>query len=122
MTAENALHTFFSGFGIPAYERCRVPVGAELPYLTYDVKLASFGDQPVGLTVELWYRTEDNSVPNAKARQLGAAVGRGGVLLPCDGGGIWLKKGEPFCQSISDPTDARLNRRYINITAEYITE
>ena len=121
MTKSQALYAFFSGFGIPAYERSRVPESATYPYLTYDYKDAELGELPVALTVDIYYITESNDEPDAKAAAMAAAVGRGGVTLPCDCGCIWLKRGSPFCQALRDPIDRRINRRYINITAEFLT-
>lgn len=121
MTKGEALYGFFSGFGIPAYEVNRVPVEAEFPYLTYDAKTAAFGEPPVSLTVNLWFHTEDNTVPDAKADEIGQRLGRGGAIIRCADGAVWLRRGEPFYQALNDPTDSRINRRFINITAEFIT-
>ncbi len=122
MTKEAALKQFFSGFGIQAYTSTAVPKDVEFPYLTYEVITSAFEDGEVGLTVNLWYFTSGESEPNAKARELSEAIGHGGKILPCDGGYIWLKRGSPWCQSLTDETDHGIKRRYINVTAEYMTE
>lgn len=122
ITKEVALKQFFSGFGIPAYPSTAVPKDVIFPYLTYEVILSAFEDFPVSLTVNLWYFTTSESLPNAKARELSSAIGRGGKVLPCDGGYIWLKRGSPWCQSLTDETDVNIKRRYINMTVEYLTE
>ena len=44
-----------------------------------------------------------------------------GATIPCDGGFIWLKRGSPWCQNLQDDTDQNIKRRYINVTAEYMT-
>jgi len=122
MTKEAALKQFFSSFGIAAYPSTAVPKDVVFPYLTYEVITSDWGGEPVGLTVNLWYYTTQEGPPNAKARELSKAIGMGGKLLPCDGGYIWLKRGSPWCQSISDETSINIKRRYINVTAEYLTE
>lgn len=123
MTKEAVLKQFFSGFGIAAYPSTAVPDDVQFPYLTYDVITSAFQEEPVSLTVNLWYFTTQEGVPNAKARELSEAIGRGGKLLPCDGNGyIWLKRGSPWCQSLTDETSPNIKRRYINVTAEYLTE
>ncbi len=123
MTKEAVLKQFFSGFGISAYPSTAVPDDVQFPYLTYDVITSAFQEEPVSLTVNLWYFTTQEGVPNAKARELSEAIGRGGKLLPCDGNGyIWLKRGSPWCQSLTDETSPNIKRRYINVTAEYMTE
>jgi len=58
---------------------------------------------------------------NDKAEELSAAIGYGGKVLPCDGGYIWIKRGSPWCQNITDDSDKLIKRRYINVTAEYLT-
>lgn len=121
MTKTAALYQFFAGFGIPAYAATAVPDDAKLPYLTYTAPVSAFEEGPVSLTVNLWYRTTSEAVPNAKSEELSHAIGRGGVRLRCDGGYIWLLRGSPFSQPVSDTTDSAIKRRYINITAEYMT-
>lgn len=127
MTKESALKEFFGGFGIPAYTSTSVvnENGEEdvtFPYLTYDVITDVWDGGEVGLTVNLWYRTESEAIPNAKARELSEAIGMGGKIIHCDGGYIRLKRGSPWCQSLRDDTDQIIKRRYINITARYYTE
>ena len=122
MTKEAALKQFFSGFGIAAYPSTAGPNDVVFPYLTYEVITSAFDDGETGLTVNLWYFTTQESLPNAKARELSEAIGRGGIVLPCDGGYIRLIRGTPWCQSLSDETDRNIKRRYINVTARYYTE
>lgn len=121
MTKAAALHQFFSGFGVPAYAASSVPDDAVLPYLTYELVTNAWDGGEVGLTVNLWFHTESEAIPNAKAQELSEAIGLGGKILPCDGGYIWLKRGSPWCQSLSDETSPTIKRRYINVTAEYLT-
>lgn len=122
MTKEAALKRFFGGFDIAAYPSTSVPNDAVFPYLVYDFPIDAFDGGEVSGTVNLWYFTTQEVPPNAKARELSEAIGRGGKLLPCDDGYIWLKRGTPWCQSLSDDTDKNIKRRYINVTAEYLTE
>ncbi len=121
MTKEAALKSFFSGFGISAYPSTAVPDDVIFPYLTYEVITSAFDGEPVGVTVNLWYFTTQEGPPNAKARELSEAISLGGKVLPCDGGYIWLKRGSPWCQSLTDETSKNIKRRYINVTAEYLT-
>ena len=122
MTKEAALKQFFSGFGLSAYPATAVPNDVIFPYLTYEVITSAWDGGEVGLTVNLWYFTTQESPPNAKVREISEAIGPGGKLLPCDGGYIWLKRGTPWCQSLSDETSPTIKRRYINVTAEYLTK
>ncbi len=122
MTKAAALHQFFSSFGMTAYTSTSVPEDAIFPYLTYELITSAWEGGEVGLTVNLWFYTESEAIPNAKAEELSRAIGLGGKILPCDGGCIWLKRGSPWCQSLSDETSPTIKRRYINVTAEYLTQ
>ena len=121
MTKEQALHTFFNSFDIVGHRLTAVPDDVIFPYLTYDAPISSFGEDPVSITANLYYYTESEAEPDAKAEEIRQRIGMGGVVIPCDGGGIWLKWGSPWCQSLVDDTDATIKRRYMNITAEYLT-
>ena len=124
MTKASALYNFFSSFGIEAYEETLVPTGDEapkFPYLTYQLITDSF-DNEVIIPVSLWYRSEASLLAiNTKTEEISQRIGRGGVFLDCDGGKIWIKRGSPFAQTMSDPEDNTIRRKYINITAEFLT-
>ena len=121
MTPEEAVFRFLGRFGIPAYPTSSTPDEAPMPYLTYSLPETGWGGEEVSMQVDVWYRTESEKEPNAKARELFEAIGLGGVLLPCDGGGMWLKRGNPWCQAVTDGSgDDKVKRRYINIDIEYM--
>lgn len=124
MTKASALYNFFSSFGIEAYDETLVPTGDEapkFPYLTYQLITDSF-DNEVLIPVSLWYRSEASLLAlNTKTEEISQRIGRGGVFLDCDGGKIWIKRGSPFAQTMSDPEDNTIRRKYINITAEFLT-
>lgn len=124
MTKASALYNFFSSFGIDAYEETLVPTGEEapkFPYLTYQLITDSF-DNEVLIPVSLWYRSEASLLAlNSKTEEISQRIGRGGVFLDCDGGKIWIKRGSPFAQTMSDSEDNTIRRKYINITAEFLT-
>ncbi len=122
MTKAAALHQFFSSFGIPAYVSTNVPDNAGFPRLTYDLITSSWEESPVSLTVNLWYLTESEAIPNAKAQELSEAIGMGGKIIRCDDGAIWIRRGAPWCQSVVDESNSLIKRRYINVTAEYLTQ
>ena len=121
MSKASALYSWFSGFGITAYEESNVKSNPTFPYLTYTYATGDFDSVEVPIVVNLWYRTESNVTIDAKAEQIYDAIGRGGVMIPVSNGAIWLKRGSPFSQAIAEPSDANIRRRYINITAEFLT-
>lgn len=121
MTKEQALHKFFNSFDIIGYRTTSVPDDVIFPYLTYDAPISSFEEDPVSITANLYFYTESEADPDAKAEEIRQAIGTRGALLSCDGGYIWLKWGSPWCQSLVDDTNKNIKRRYMNITAEYLT-
>lgn len=121
MTPEAAIFSLLGELGVPAYAATSVPDDAEYPYTTVEMAVGSFRDGEVSLPVGLWYYGDSESEPNAGARALAAVVGPGGRVLPCDGGAVWVKRGTPFSQSMGDAADDKIKRRYVNLTAEFIT-
>lgn len=118
MNKTQALEKFFNSFGIPAYPVTSVPTTETFPYMTYEAVTGFWGNQS-GITVNLWYYTESEALPNAKAEEIGSAIGDGGVMLPYDGGAIWVRRGDPWCQPIEDE-EKNIKRRYLNVTAEFL--
>lgn len=121
MTKDKALQAWFEQF-LAAYPASNVPDDVTFPYMTYELITGAFDSGEIGLTVNLWYYTESEAVPNAKAQEMAEAIGMGGTVIPCDGGYIWLKRGSPWCQTIAEEEEPNIKRRYINITVEYLTK
>ena len=121
MTKAAAIYQFWNSFGLTAYEENTVPDDAAFPYITYQLVTDSF-DYEIPLTASIWYRSESWTAINAKAEEVSQKISRGGKIIPCDGGAIWLKRGQPFAQSMGDESDNLIKRKYLNITAEFFTE
>lgn len=120
MTKNKALYAWLNQF-MPFYRDSAVPSDVTLPFGTYEYVEDSWGGGEVSMTVNLWFYTTSESVPDEKAQELSERIGYGGAMVPCDGGYIWLKRGSPFCRSVKDEKDGNIKRRYINLTAEYLT-
>ena len=120
MTKAAATYQFWSGFGLTAYEENTVPTDAVFPYVTYQLVTDSF-DREVDSTASLWYRGESWTVINAKTEEISAHIGLGGKIIKCDGGRIWIKRGQPFTQNMGDENDDLIKRKYLNLTIEYLT-
>lgn len=116
-----ALHEFFSGFGVPAYVYTSVPLEATYPRLTYEPVFGSFDGGPVSIAVNLWYRTESERIPNAKADEIFKYIGRGGRQIACDDGMIWINRDESGWTSRLDPDDSMIKRRYMLMMVQYNT-
>lgn len=121
MTKDKALYAWFNNL-MPFYPASSVPGDVVFPYGTYELITDSLYGGEVGLTVNLWFYTESEADPNDKAQEFAQYIGMGGAVIPCDEGYIWIKRGTPWSQSLADESDAKIKRRYINVTAEYLTE
>ena len=120
MTKAAAIYQFWSSFGLTAYEENTVPDDADFPYITYQLVTDSF-DRELAATASIWYRSESWTGINAKTEEISQKISRGGKIISCDGGAIWLKRGQPFAQNMRDESDDLIKRKYLNITAEFIT-
>ena len=120
MTKAAAIYQFWSSFGLTAYEENTVPDDAVFPYITYQLVTDSF-DREIPLSASLWYRSESWTAINAKTEEISQKISRGGKIVSCDGGAIWLKRGQPFAQNMRDESDDLIKRKYLNITAEFMT-
>ena len=120
MTKAAPIYQFWNSFGLTAYEENSVPDDATFPYITYQLVTDSF-DREIPLTASIWYRSESWTGINAKTEEISQKISRGGKIIACDGGAIWLKRGQPFAQNMGDESDDLIKRKYINITAEFMT-
>lgn len=122
MTKSAAIHAFFNGF-LPAYPSASVPTSGErmpaFPYLTYGL-LTDSDFSVLTLTASLWYRTESWLEINAKTEEISTSIGRGKVL-ECDDGGLIVRKGSPFAQSMGDESDDMIKRKIINFEFTFVT-
>lgn len=120
MNKEQAIHSFWSGFGLEAYDENQVPADAMMPYITYSVSTSSL-DSPVQLHGSLWYHSTSWRDISLKSQEIAAAIGYGHKIIKLDDGYLYITKGTPFAQRMSDPADANIRRIYINLTVEFLT-
>lgn len=121
MTKAAALKKFFSSFGISAYPSNAVPEETVFPWLTYEASFGYLEDGEIPIAVHLYYHTTSEAVPNEKVEEIGQAIGRGGTVIHCDDGAIWIKRGSPFCTPQTDADRPEIKHRYMNLTLEYLT-
>lgn len=114
------IDTFWNIFGVPAYDESSVPDDAGFPRITYQVATGSLSDT-LPMTASLWYANSRWVEVSQLADRIGEHIGLGGVMLPCDEGAVWIQRGIPFAQRMSDPTDDTIRRIVLQITAEFIT-
>lgn len=114
-----AIHNFWNSFGIPAYDENTVPENAVMPYITYNAVVSSF-EEPVLLTGSIWYRTTAWDDISLKADEVYNYLDEYRIIK-IDDGYIFMNKGTPFAQRMSDEDDS-IRRIYINIEAEFFTK
>lgn len=114
-----AYHSFWSGFGLKAYDETSVPDDASMPYITYEVIEDNF-DHPVGVVASLWYRTTSWAKPIAKVNEIENVLTRGGKIVSYDGGAFWIKRANPWAQRMPDGSDDSVRRIILNIEVEFI--
>lgn len=118
MTKEEALYRFWNSYG-NAYPVTAVPEKITAPYITYEVSIGNMGEE-VPTTVQLWYHTDSEAVPNAKAQQIYDDLQDGGLSIPHDKGVIWVKTGSPYSVAVNGQDDNTIKVRQLNITYEFL--
>ena len=105
-----ALNTFFGGFGVPAYLEDNIPAGASLPYLTYQPAIPGGWDESTTFHARLWYPSGHGRVPILQTEdKISAALPRGGLSIPCEGGAILLGKDDStWAQPLDNPPEGYL--------------
>lgn len=122
MRKDKALYNWFQQFDIPFYPTTALPPAKDIifPYGTYEPIFGRSGDI-TNISVNLYYLTESEATPNAKADEIGDAIGMGGVIVECDEGAMWIRTGSPFSQGLLDPDNQNIKRRYIQTSIEFLT-
>ena len=111
-----ALQTFWSSFGLPAYDESTVPSNAELPYITYETRVADI-DTPVQANAYVWYRTKSWEEVSQKADEIAEYIKRMNALK-FDGGFIHITNvGQ---QRMTDDDDS-IRRMYISVNMEFLS-
>ena len=124
MNSAEALHQFWSGFTWKAYDQSTVPSEEQnpaMPRITYEVGKAEF-DVGIQLTASLWDRSYSWEAISKKADEIFDYIGLGGKVIPYDNGtsAIWIRRGVPFSQRMSDEDDS-IRRIYIIVDVEFFT-
>ena len=125
MTQTEAFAAFLARSGLPVFAAGDVPEEAadtapDGAYITFAAAEGVWG-QTIALTADLWaYGSRRRA--GALAREILRRCGRGGCLLPCDGGALWLLPGSPPLTALTDGTVTGLCRYRLNFTSKNYTE
>lgn len=118
MNKYEALDTFWNGFNIPAYDVNTLPDDVEMPYILYEVGVGGLNDD-IPLSASLWYFSTSWRDITLKSEEINRYIGLGGVSQPYDGGVIWIRRGFPFAQRMSEPGNNAVRRIVLNVTVEF---
>lgn len=122
MNAQAALNSFWNSFGWSAYEENTVPENIfdrMSQYITYSAGQSYF-EEPIMLSASIWQRSTSWGTAIAKMQQIAEAIGISGKLIKTDDGYLWIKRGTPFAQRMSDE-DPAVRRIYMNVEIEFFT-
>lgn len=114
------IQDFWESFSWPAYDEGTVPDGAAYPRITYNVVIDEL-NHPVAMYASLWDRTTSWKTVSQKAAEISQAITRlWPPAIAFDGGRLFIYKGSPFAQRMTDEDDM-VRRIYINIGAEFFS-
>lgn len=119
MNKVQALHSFWSSFGLKAYDENSVPTGTQFPYLTYETSVSDFNNA-VFLTANLWYRSSSWADITAKEAEIANRITRGGCIISYEDGAFWIVKGTPWAQRMGDSSDDMIRRMALNVEIEFL--
>lgn len=123
VSKEQAIHQFWSGFGLKAYDEQTVPTGddaPEFPYITYEVQTDNIG-HPLAMTGSIWYRSSSWADITEKKNLISGQIGYGHLIKPIDGGYLYITRGSPFAQRMADDSDDMIRRIVVQIQCEFLT-
>ena len=121
MDKAQAIHWFWSSFGLPAYDENTVDDDAVMPYITYSVSTGSLEDI-VLLNASLWYRSTSWAEITHKADEISHLLtNMSPPAVKIDGGRAYFTKGSPFSQRLAEEDDDSVRRIYLQVNAEFLT-
>lgn len=118
-----ALNSFWNSFQLLAIdEQSAYDTTFDPPdqYITYEAAVDNF-DYPVAIGADIWHRSMSWAAVSRKAEEISEYIGRGGVMIPYDGGAIWITRGSPFSQRMAAETGYDVRRIHLNINAEFLS-
>jgi len=113
-----AQQTYWSSFGLPAYDENTVPDDATMPYITYEALSGSLDGQ-MTVSASLWYRGNRWDQISQKAEQIQR---QGNRQIKIDGG--YMKARVPassFANRMDEPSDKTVRRMQMSIEIEFLT-
>lgn len=119
MNKQQALNNFWNSFDVPAYEENTVPEGTVFPYITYQVITGNIEDSVV-TTASVWDRSYSWERADLLANRIARRITDMSVI-PLDDGGLFITRGTPYSQHMSEESDSAIRRVIMNIGLQFFT-
>lgn len=122
MDKAQALHNFWSSFGLPAYDSTIVLADeASMPYITYEVQTDSI-DGTLALSASLWYYSMSWEAISKKAEEISQYINNmDPPAVKIDGGRMYVTRRTPFAQRMGDE-NRNIRRIVLGVNVEFLTE
>ena len=115
-----AQYTFWSSFGLPAYEQNSVPDARDItyPYITYEV----VGAPPISNTfinVSIWTRSSSPRIAMSIADKIFERFKSGEAEIKYNGGGFFMTPEDNFIQIMDDNSDKSIKRAILSLVIHW---
>lgn len=133
MNKQQAYNSFWSGFGVLAFEENTVPddtvideliksgaAKAKYPYIAYQVIVDDLG-HPVYPTASIYDRSNSWERADTLANLVSNTI-QNMNTIKLDNGRMFLTKGTPFAQHQLESADLNIRRVILNLGIEFFTE
>ena len=118
-----AQQTFWSGFGLTAYDENTVPGDAVMPYITYEAVAGNLGAK-TQVSASLYYRSNSWAEISQKAEQIAKAIYDDlRPAIPIVGGYMMVRlpNGTMHSDRMDEPTDRDVRRIRFTVELEFLT-
>ena len=133
MNKQQAYNSFWSGFGVLAFEENSVPddtviqalidsgvAKSKYPYITYQVLVDDL-NSTVFPTASIWDKSSSWETADLLSNDISAFISTMGTIR-LDNGRMFIVKGSPFAQHSADEEDLSIRRIILNLGVEFFTE
>ena len=120
MNRYEAQYTFWSSFGVPAYEENSVPDIKDIkyPYITYPAIGAEVTAQTF-INVSIYTRSSSLKKVTEIAEKVMKRFVEGGAEIRFTGGGFFLTAENTFIQIMGDPNDDLIKRAVLSLVIHW---
>ncbi len=119
MNKAEALYSFWSSFGLPAYDEQSVPDDAKMPYITYEYIDSTYLDE-MQVSASIWNRSNNWNFTSMKTEEISNKL-LSMNPIKIDGGYLYLSKGTPFAKHMADGNNYNVKRALLSVGVIFLT-